>query len=118
MEIKRSDATKISEKHRSYLLDELKVTSKDLLAVGTEAEVYSYGESQVLKLYADSSRLVTLKTLEAFYDSLDDTPSGLKLPRIVTIKESGPPSPTLSLRDRANRVISSIYQRVHAARGL
>ena len=90
MEIRRSDVTKISGEHRSYLLEELKVTSKDLLAVGTEAEVYCYGESHVLKLYADPSRLVNLKTLKAFYDSLDDTPSGLKLPRIVTIKESGP----------------------------
>lgn len=89
MEIKRADVTKIDVKHRARLLKELRVSSTDLLAVGTEAEVYSLGEAHVLKLYGDSRRLSNLQVLRGFYDLLDEGPSGLKFPRIVEIRQCG-----------------------------
>lgn len=89
MEITRADITKIGAEERVRILEHFRVSSAQLLAAGTEAEVYSYGDQHVLKLYGDSGRLSHLNALKSFYESLDERPSGLKLPRIVEIQPFG-----------------------------
>ena len=89
MEITRADITKIGPEERVRILEHFRVSSAHLLAVGTEAEVYSYGDEHVVKLYGDSGRLANLEALKSFYESLDERPSGLKLPRILEILSFG-----------------------------
>jgi hypothetical protein len=87
MEISRANAAMIPEPARRLLLHEFGLAPDSLIAVGTEAEVYSLDHARVLKVVGDSSRLRRLETLKGFYESLDETPSGLTLPRILEIKE-------------------------------
>jgi hypothetical protein len=89
MEITRADVTTIIAEDRARILEYFRVSPEDLLAAGTEAEVYSYGDEHVLKLYGDSGRLADLTVLKNFYESLDERPSGLTLPRIVEMRSFG-----------------------------
>jgi hypothetical protein len=89
MQIQRADVTRIGAERRARILEHFRVSSAHLLAAGTEAEVYSYGDEHVLKLYGDAGRLADLTVLKNFYESLDERPSGLKLPRIVEIQPFG-----------------------------
>jgi hypothetical protein len=89
MQIQRAEVTTIGAEERARILEHFRVSSAHLLAVGTEAEVYSYGDKHVLKLYGDSARLSHLNALKNFYESLDERPSGLKLPRILEILSFG-----------------------------
>jgi|GEM_PF-906544 len=90
MEFRKSDVTKIEATARAHLIKELGVRSTDLVAVGTEAEVYSYGDQFVLKLYGGIDRLTKLQTLQRFYEVLNAAPSGLMLPRIADIRVCEP----------------------------
>ena len=89
MQITRADVTTIDAEERAQILEHFRVSSAHLLAAGTEAEVYSYGDEHVVKLYGDSGRLANLEALKSFYESLDERPSGLKLPRILEILSFG-----------------------------
>lgn len=89
MQIQRADVTTIDTEKRARILEHFRVSSAHLLAAGTEAEVYSYGDEHVLKLYGDAGRLADLTVLKNFYESLDERPSGLTLPRIVEIQPFG-----------------------------
>ena len=89
MELTRADVTMIDAEERAQILEHFRVSSAHLLAAGTEAEVYSYGDEHVVKLYGDSGRLANLEALKSFYESLDERPSGLKLPRILEILSFG-----------------------------
>lgn len=67
MELTRADVTMIDAEERAQILEHFRVSSAHLLAAGTEAEVYSYGDEHVVKLYGDSGRLANLEALKSFY---------------------------------------------------
>src|SRR5215207_1055027 len=85
MNFNRAVSSLITPEERQLALRSLNLMDAKLIAVGTEAEVYIRDENTVLKLYADTSRLSFLKTLQQFYESLDSSVSGLSLPKIYNI---------------------------------
>jgi len=85
MELNRADSKLISADERRQVLADFDIPPGELLAVGTEAEVYALGETTILKLYAGASRLAYLETLKKLYENLDPHSSGLKLPQIQHI---------------------------------
>jgi len=55
---------------REQILNHFAIKPRDLLAVGSEAEVYALGQDQVLKLYADKERWQDFQILRRFYAGL------------------------------------------------
>lgn len=88
MEIQPSNVKAISPEDRQLLMTHFNLNTYDLLAVGTEAEVYSRGSEAVVKIYADIGRLEHFEALRKFYCLLDETASGLNLPSIQEIATS------------------------------
>lgn len=78
---------KINPEDRMRLLEEFKVCPTDLLAVGTEAEVYSLDQMHVFKIYSGAERLTNIYQLREFYELVDADACGLKVPRIIEIWE-------------------------------
>lgn len=85
MDLNRANAASINDEERRQILERFDLAGAAPLAVGTEAEVYHLGETTLLKLYADASRLSYFETLRTLYDNVDTTKSGLRLPRIHDI---------------------------------
>lgn len=69
-----------------HILQRYGLTPDARLNHGMEATVYAYGSDAVLKLYGGSStRMHTLQTLQAFYDTLDRGRVPYALPRIIRV---------------------------------
>lgn len=69
---------------KSDILKKYKVNETDFLGKGQEAEVYSYGVDEVIKLY-DVSALEKQKSLKRFYESMRITNIHFQLPEIHQI---------------------------------
>ncbi len=57
--------------------------------MGTEAEVYALPNSRVLKLYPDCSKEKYFRELANYLESIDETPSGLAIPKIQSTTLQG-----------------------------
>ena len=89
MDFNRANATFIRAEDRQQVLAQFGLAQVEPLAVGTEAEVYEYDHAILLKLYADPRRRSHLETLRNLYNNVDTVKSGLRLPRIHDIIQSG-----------------------------
>lgn len=89
MDLNRANSKLIRDAERQSVLAEFKIAKKEPLAIGSEAEVYEYDKTTLLKLYADSSRIAHLETLRKLYNSIDAGKSGLNLPQIHKIVQYG-----------------------------
>lgn len=89
MGISRAEVRAITEGDRRAVLAEFGIVNREPLAVGTEAEVYGRDDATLLKLYAGQERLAYLQTLQQFYDSVDDSASTLRLPRLLEVTQRG-----------------------------
>jgi len=89
MGISRAEVRAITEGDRRAVLAEFGIVNHEPLAVGTEAEVYGRDGATLLKLYAGQERLAYLQTLQQFYDSVDDSASTLRLPRLLEVTQRG-----------------------------
>lgn len=89
MEFDRADSKQIDKRNRRALLNSFSITDKALLATGTEAEVYELDQFRVLKVYSNARLLNRLQTLRQFYDSIDDSQCGLKVPKISEVRIQG-----------------------------
>ena len=89
MGISRAEVRAIREEDRRAVLAEFGIVNREPLAVGTEAEVYVSDEETLLKLYVGHERFAYLQTLQRFYESIDDSASPLRLPRLLEVKQRG-----------------------------
>lgn len=89
MGISRAEVRAITAEDRRTVLAEFGIVNREPLAVGTEAEVYVRDDATLLKLYAGQERLAYLQTLQQFYDSIDDSASALRLPRLLEVTQRG-----------------------------
>ena len=89
MDFNKADTGHIDDRDRQRILRRFGLTPSALVAVGTEAEVYAYDATALLKLYADASRYQHFETLRQLYDSVDTSKSGLNLPRIHDVIQDG-----------------------------
>jgi fructosamine-3-kinase len=72
---------------RNHILQKHQVAPEAWLSSGMEVEVYTYGPDAVLKLYAGTTSLADLLTLQAFYNVLDRQHVPYGLPRIHTVAQ-------------------------------
>lgn len=85
MDLNRADAQLIGAADRAALLARLGLAGALPIAAGTEAEVYAYDQSTLLKLYAGAGRRGFAETLRGLYASADASGVGFKLPAILDI---------------------------------
>lgn len=76
----------IKQNVRSYILKKYNIRESDFLGKGQEAEVYSYNEDRVIKLYR-SSAFEKQKILKSFYESMSSKGINFELPKIYEIIE-------------------------------
>jgi hypothetical protein len=74
---------------RERILSKYGVSPEARLSGGMEAEVYAWGPDAVLKLYPGTVRPNEMRTLQAFYDSLERERVPYALPRIHTVAQEG-----------------------------
>lgn len=74
----------IKQNVRSYILKKYNIKDNDFLGKGQEAEVYSYQEDRVFKLY-QLSAFEKQKTLKSFYHSMNAELVDFNLPEIYEI---------------------------------
>lgn len=75
---------------KSKILEKYNVSEWDLIGWGTEAQVYSYQDGKVLKLYNNISDYSKQKILKNLYETIDAREVSYELPRIYDIiEESG-----------------------------
>ncbi len=74
---------------KKHILQKYQVSADAWLAKGMEADVYAYGTDAVLKLYAGTTSLTALTTLQHFYDSLERHLVPYALPCIYTVADEG-----------------------------
>ena len=72
---------------RERILHKYGVSPEARLSGGMEAEVYACGPDAVLKLYPGTTSLVEMRTLQAFYDSLERESVPYALPRIHRVAQ-------------------------------
>ncbi len=99
------DATK------NDILEKYQVAPTAWLGTGMEAEVYAYGPGKVLKLYAGTTSLTHLTTLQHFYDTLDRQLVPYALPRIYALVQEGTFHITIEQRldgTRMSNVLTSL----------
>ncbi len=70
---------------KQQVYEKYNLSPDTLLGIGMEAEVYTYKPDTVLKLYDGPTTLTHLRTLKAFYDSLDASQIPYALPHIYSI---------------------------------
>lgn len=76
----------IKQNVRSYILKKYNSSEKNFLGKGQEAEVYSYHQDRVIKLY-QSSAFEKQKILKSFYESMNSDGINFELPKIFEIIE-------------------------------
>ncbi|MFD4705677.1 phosphotransferase family protein [Gottfriedia sp. NPDC058432] len=79
----------ITQNVRDYILKKYNISELNFLGKGQEAEVYSYDQKRVLKLYKPTAHS-KLEILKQFYESMNSSDANFELPRIhEIIKEKG-----------------------------
>ena len=71
-----------------HILTKYGLLPENRLSAGMEAEVFTFGSEQVLKIYMDAD-LEKLKTLQDLYERLDRSTLPYALPRILEIAPQG-----------------------------
>lgn len=89
MKIDRADSQKIQEHDRMRILSQFGVSKNELIAIGTEAEVYKRSDTTILKIYSDIERLDYFGVLRRFYENIEENGSEVRLPRILDISLQG-----------------------------
>lgn len=82
-------SNKIKLKDRQSALIHFGIPGASPIGVGTEAEVYALPNSCVLKLYPDCSKQKYFRELAKCLGSIDETPSGLAIPKIQSTTLQG-----------------------------
>ncbi len=75
---------------KNSILQKYQVSPAAWLGKGMEADVYAYGDDAVLKLYAGTSSLAHLTTLQHFYETLERRLVPYALPRIHAVVQEDP----------------------------
>ncbi len=74
---------------KEEILNRYQLSAADALAQGMEAEVYRYGDNNVLKLYRGRASRANLRALQCFYATLDASRLSYALPQIITLTAHG-----------------------------
>ncbi|MEH6937437.1 aminoglycoside phosphotransferase family protein [Bacillus sp. JJ664] len=74
----------IKQNVRSHILKKYNINENDFLGKGQEAEVYSYHQDRVFKLYQVSA-FEKQKILKSFYESMNENVVNFNLPKIYEI---------------------------------
>ncbi len=74
----------ITQNVRGYILNKYNISEANFLGKGQEAEVYSYDQKRVLKLYKPTA-YSKLEILKQFYESMNSSDANFELPKIHEI---------------------------------
>ncbi len=100
----------IEKSIQSKILEKYNVSESDLIGWGTEAQVYSYHEGKVLKLYNDISCLNKQKILKKFYETVDSQYVSYELPHIYDIIDDEDTVITIEKRVEGNNLQKLLHQ--------
>ncbi len=95
---------------KSKILEKYNVSESELIGWGTEAQVFSYHEGKVLKLYNDISDLNKQSMLKKFYETIDSKYVSYELPYIYDIFDDEGTVITIEKRVKGNNLQKCLHQ--------
>jgi thiamine kinase-like enzyme len=100
----------VEESVKVKILEKYNVSEPDLIGWGTEAQVYSYHDCKVLKIYNNISDFNKQNILRKFYETINSRDVSYELPRIYDIIDEAGTVVTIEKRIEGNNLQKLLHQ--------